>query len=130
MIPRGERGAAPLESVFAIVLLLVLVLGAIEVAYALYARNVISASAHEGARTAIEMGRDPEEAALIAHRTVTRSAGGLVTGLEVRTQMSSTEDHSLVRVTVSGRLRAWGPVPLPIELTSTATSSSSAPGPQ
>jgi Flp pilus assembly protein TadG len=115
-----ERGAAPLEAVFGIVMLLVLVLGVLEVAFALYARNVVAASAHEGARAAIEVGRGPADAARVARSTVERAAGNLVENLEVATTVSGGPGRSL-RVTVTGSLRPFGPVPIPVHVSSSAT---------
>src|SRR5688500_14384068 len=43
---RAELGSAAIESTFALLFLLVLVLGTIEVAFALYGRNVILSAAH------------------------------------------------------------------------------------
>ena len=119
--PRSQRGSAVIESIFAILILLILVLGAIEVAFALYARNVVAAAAHEGARAGIELGRNPADAAAIARSTVEHSAGGLVRDLTVRTQTARLGPRSLVTVQVKGIVRSFGPVPLPIPLSSTAS---------
>lgn len=117
----AQRGSAVVETVVAIVLLMILVLGAIEVAFALYARNVVAAAAHEGARAGIELGRDPADASAIAHATVVRAAGGLVRDLRVDTSVTRHGTTSLVAVRVRGILRSFGPVPLPIPMSSTAT---------
>ena len=119
------RGAAPVETIFAIVLLAVLVLGTVEVGYGLYARNVVGAAAHEAARTAVELGRHPSEGAAIATRTVRIAAGGLVDDLEVSVVTSAVDDRELVRVRVHGRLRLLGPVPALIPVTATASASRS-----
>lgn len=125
-IEKSERGSAPLESLFAMLFVVMLALGAIEVALVLYARNVISASAHEGARAGVELGRDPQEAAELARRTVERSAGGLVDELEVGVRVASTPDRSTVHVTVAGTLRVPGPVALPFPARATATATTEA----
>lgn len=118
---RSQRGSAVVESIFAILILLILVLGAIEIAFALYARNVVAAAAHEGARAGIELGRDPADAAAIAKSTVDHSAGGLVRDLTVRTEAARFGPRSSVTVRVTGVVRSFGPVPLPIPLSSTAS---------
>jgi Flp pilus assembly protein TadG len=123
-LKRDEDGAAPLESIFAIVFLMLLALGTIQIAYALYARNVIAASAHEGARAAVEFGRDPADAESVARRVIAGSAGNLVTDLDIDLTLSSADE---LRVTVSARVKAWGPIPIPIRLTSTATSTRFSP---
>lgn len=117
----AERGAAPIESIFAIVVLLFLTLSVIQVAFALYGRNVIAASAHEGARAAIELGRGPDDAATVAIRTVRSSTGGLVDDLAVDVEVNDSTQRSVVTVRVSGVLEAWGPVPLPIPVVVHAT---------
>jgi Flp pilus assembly protein TadG len=116
-----DNGSAVVESIFAILILLILVLGTIEVAFALYARNVVAAAAHEGARAGVELGRDPADAAAVAASTVRQSAGGLVRDLDVDTTIRAAGSRSFVTVRVSGIMKAFGPVPLPIPLTSTAT---------
>ena len=117
LIRDNDQGSAPIESLFALVLLLFLVLGTIEIAFALYGRNVLASSAHEAARAAVELGRDPDEAAAIATNTVVRSAGGLTRELNVRVQT----DQSVVRVTVTGVVDAFGPVPFPFPVKAVAT---------
>ncbi len=101
-------------------LLILLVLGTLEVALLLYARNVVMSSAHEGARAAIERGRDLDEARAIAYETVERAAGGLVRGLEVHVGSARSADGRVLTVRVSGTLTPLAPVPLPIPLSATA----------
>ena len=105
----------------AMIVLLFLVLGAVEVAFALYGRNVVGAAAHEGARAAAELGSTSGDASSVARAAVVRSAGGLVRDLRVQTTIGRAGPRSVVRVRVSGRLAAFGPVPLPIPLTADAT---------
>jgi hypothetical protein len=119
----SERGSAPVESILAVVLLLILTLGAMEVVFALYGRNVLLSSAHEGARAAIELGRDPDDAVAIAERTVRLSAGGMVDRLDVSVGVAEEGDRSLVVVRVTGLVEPWGPVPLPIPVSARATAS-------
>jgi hypothetical protein len=116
----GERGAAPVEAVFGIIMLLALVLGTIEVAFALYARNVVAASAHEAARTAVELGRSPDEVQLVAQRTIERAAGGLIDDFTIRTEYDESNARS-VRIVVSGYLEPFGPVPIPLTFRTTAS---------
>ncbi len=117
----GERGAAPAEMTFAIVLLMTLALGVMQVAFALYARNVIAASAHEGARAALERGRTRAEAASIARAVVSRATGRLIEDLAVDVAAVGTAQRRTVIVRVKGIVTDFGPVPLPIVLSSTAT---------
>jgi Flp pilus assembly protein TadG len=106
---------------FAIILLMTLMLGVVQVAFALYARNVVAASAHEGARAAVERGRTPSEAAAIARDVVARSTGRLIDDLTVDVAASRSADSRLITVRVRGLVTDFGPVPLPFPLSSTAT---------
>ena len=115
-----EGGAAVVESVAAMLLLLMLVLGVIQVAFFLYSRNVVRASAHEGARAALELGRTPEEASLVAERTVRRAVGGVVGDMEVRTETRSVDGTSRISVFVRAEISGFGPFPFPAEMVSIA----------
>ncbi len=108
-----DRGSVTVESVAAMVFLLFLVLGTIEIAFFLYARNVVKASAHEGARAALEIGRTPEEASMLAERTIRRAVGGIVRDIDVRTDSRSFNGSSFVTVSVEARVDGFGPIPWP-----------------
>lgn len=107
-----------------------IVLGSIEVAFALYARNVVASAAHEGARAAIEVNRSLGDAAEIAQRTVARAAGGLVSELAVHTDITtSPEGIGRSNVTVRAELRVLGPIPvtIPVRLTARASGQRAVP---
>ncbi len=116
-----ERASAPVETVFAIVMLMVLALSAIEIAFVLYGRNVVMASAHEGARVAVELGGSASEAEALARATAARSAGDLIGDLQVEVRSARSATATVVKVRVAGRLKAIGPVPIPLRVTATAT---------
>ena len=116
-----EKGAAPIEATFAIVLLMLLALGVIQVALVLYARNIVAASAHEGARTAIERGSTEADAAVIARDVVRRATGALVDDLDIDVDSIQRGDELTVVVRVSGVVTDLGPLPIPIPLSSLAT---------
>ena len=118
---KDERGAAPVEVTFAIVLLMILSLGIVQVAFALYARNVVASSAHEGARAALERGRDPSESEAIVRDVVARATGRLVEELSVDVSTRWVGDHRIVTVRVHGVVTDFGPIPFPVPLSSTAT---------
>ena len=101
--------------------LLFVVLGLIEVAFALYGRNVIMAAAHEGARAAVELGRDPDHGSAVASTTVRKAAGGLVDDLDVSVASEDDARGMLVTVRVTGVLDAFGPIPLPLPVTAQAS---------
>jgi Flp pilus assembly protein TadG len=117
----AEEGSAPLELMFAIVLLMLLSLGAIQVGLTLYARSVVLFAAHEGARAAVELGRQTSDASETARRYVERAAGGVVDDLRVSTSTTETRGRLFARVMVTGRLDVPGPVPVSIPVRTSAT---------
>lgn len=117
----NDRGSAPVETVFSIFFLMLLVLGTIEVALALYGRDVVAAAAHEGARSALELGANPDRVSRLARTTVRRASGDLVRDLKVQVTSRKVGAVAFVRVRVGGWLRLAGPVPLPIPVSATAT---------
>jgi Flp pilus assembly protein TadG len=119
----GDDGSAVVESVFGILLVMTLVLGVVQVALGLYARNVVAAAAHEGARAAIELGGTEEDASFIARRTVESSAGGVTRDLTVEAVSGRIEGRIAVRVRVEAILEPFGPIPVSFPVTSSATSS-------
>lgn len=58
---RGERGAAVVDFVLIMVLLVPLVLGVAQVALVLHVRNTAAAAASEGARAAAPLGASPAD---------------------------------------------------------------------
>lgn len=110
--------------------ILIMVLGSIEVAFVLYARNVVASAAHEGARAAVEIDRTPAQASAVARRTVERSAGGFVRNLVVRTDTTTSLDGvGRSAVVVSAHLRVLGPIPFsfPVRLTARASGQRTVP---
>lgn len=92
--------------------LLTLLLGAVQVAFTLYSRNVVRAAAQEGARAAIERGAVAGSATSAARSTVARAAGGLLERVAVGVERGAIRGGELVSVTVVGRLRPIGPLPV------------------
>lgn len=111
-----------MESVFAVAVLALLTLGVISLALTLYGRNVVMSSAHEGARAAVELRRDPEEAAAVAEGTVRAAIRGLVRDLAVEVTVEDRGTESIVEVHLTGVLHAGGPVSVPVPVDATATS--------
>ncbi len=89
----------------------------------LYGRNVVQASAHEGARAVVELHTDPQAASTVARETIERAAGGLVQDLQVDAALRRSGTRTFVEVRVQGRLKGFGPVPvsLPVVATAVAT---------
>lgn len=123
MLANRESGSAAIEAVFAIVGLLVMSLAFIEVAFALYARNVVIASAHEGSRAGIELGRSSKEAVEIARSTVDRATGRLVGDLDVAAEASRADGVKTVTVRVNATLRGLGLMPFRIPVRARSSSS-------
>jgi Flp pilus assembly protein TadG len=119
-----QRGAAPVESIFAIVLLMVLVLGAIQVGLSLYGRNLVHAAAHEAARAGIERGASTSEAASIARSMIQTAGGRLVRGLAVEIDARELERVRTVRVRLTGTIDVVGPIPIPVPVDARATATS------
>ena len=105
------------------ILLLLLMLGVIQVGLALYARNVVIASAHEGARAAVEREASGGDAEEVAITTVQQSAGGLVRNLNVDVDTSRSRGLTNLTVRVTGTVGSLGPVPIPIPVSVQATAS-------
>jgi Flp pilus assembly protein TadG len=126
-VSSSEEGNAPLETIFAMVMLMLLVVGVIEVAFFLYGRNVVAASAHEGARAAIELGRDRADAVEVATHTVRSATGDLLEDLDVLVSTTELDERTVVVVEVRGRLRGFGPVPVSAPVGARATASMEEP---
>ena len=92
----------------------------------LYARNVVASSAHEGARSAIELGSDPADADRIATSVVRRSAGGLIEDLDVSTMVEQRDRSASVIVRVTGSVAVLGPIPVSVPFSTTARASRAA----
>lgn len=116
-----QEGSASIEFVFCAMFACFLLFGVIEVAFAVYGRNVVASSAHEAARAAVELGGNGRDAEAIAHGTVARAAGNLVRGYEVNVASTSSGGRVVVQVQVTGHLDPPGPLPirLPIDVTAT-----------
>lgn len=109
-----------MESVFAMAFLVTLLLGTVQVVLVVYSRNIVQAAAHEGVRSVIERGAPDRAATAAARSAVARSAGGLLTELDVEIGSSAIEDDRLMTVRVRGRLRPIGPLPLRLPVTAVA----------
>lgn len=117
----NQRGSAVVETIFAMLVILFLALGAIQVALTLYARNVLLAATHEGARAAAEYNAQDGDAAEIARSTIERSAGGLIEGLQVTVSAVPRGTDVVVRVASRAGIRDVGPIPFPMSVTASST---------
>ena len=127
----GERGAAVVEFVFVSVLVVVLLLAVLQVAVYVHVRNVVTASAQEGARFAANAdvpssaGAD-RTVAVVARATSQQTADGLVCSSALETEPSGL---TLVVVRCSGAvptlLAGLGSL-LPVEVTGRAVEEAAA----
>lgn len=82
---RDQRGAAVVDIVLVIVVLVPLVLGIIQVALVMHVRNTLAAAAAEGARYAATQGGSPGAGASRTRSQIdTGIAGGFARDIEVR----------------------------------------------
>ncbi len=110
-----------LESVFGVVLVMFLALGVIQVALSLYARNVVMAATHDGARAAIELGAGPMMADEVVRRTVMDGAGGIVRDVRVDAVVDRSAERVAMRVWVRSTVVPMGPLPVSFPVSSIAT---------
>jgi hypothetical protein len=115
------------DVIAAMVLLVGLALGGVQIALTLYARNVLIAAAHDGARHGIELGRSPEDAAALARDFVEKTAGGLIGHARVDARGGQTADAFVLHVVISGEIEVPGPVPMAIPFETRATASRAVP---
>lgn len=73
---RSERGAAVVDIVLVLIVLVPLVLGILQVALVLFVRNTMASAAAEGARLAATSDRGPEDGAALTRQQI----DGVVSG--------------------------------------------------
>ena len=122
LLTSSDRGSATVESIFSIVMLMLVTLGALQVAFVLYARNVLASAAHEGVRAAVELEAVEGDAGAMAASVVERAAGGLVDDLDVDAVAARSGSREVLTVRVRATVAAFGPVPVAIPVSVTATS--------
>lgn len=104
---RDEQGAAVVDFVLVGILVLALFLLVFQVGVALHVRNVLIASAAEGARYGANADRTPEEGAEQAQRAVASALGsGIASRVRCEPVEGSTADGAPVV-----DIRCTGPVP-------------------
>ncbi len=73
---RGQRGAAVVDFVFVLILLLPLFLGILQLALVLHVRNTLASAAAEGARYAATLGAGPEDGRQKAREQIVGAISG------------------------------------------------------
>jgi Flp pilus assembly protein TadG len=111
---RPERGAAVVDLVLVMVVLVPVVLGILQVALVLQVRNTLASAASEGARLAATRDRGPADGAALTRAQI----DGAVSGRFAR-DVSAAEVGDSVEVTVHARVPALGLGGPGIELTVT-----------
>lgn len=104
---RRERGAAVVDFVLVLVVLVPLVLGILQVALVMQVRNTLAAAASEGARVAATADRGPADGAATTREQIgTAIAGRYAEDVTVRPV--SIDGATGVEVTVRARVPALG----------------------
>jgi hypothetical protein len=111
---RTERGAAVVDIVLVMVVLVPVVLGILQVALVLFVRNTLASAASEGARLAATRDRGPADGAALTRSQI----GGAVSGRYAQ-DVSARQTGQTVEVTVHARIPALGLGGPAIELTVT-----------
>jgi len=112
--PRRQRGAAVVDVVLVMVVLVPVVLGILQVALVLFVRNTLAAAASEGARLAATSDRGPAEGAALTRAQIDGEVSG-----RFAQDVSARQVGEEVEVTVRARVPALGIGGPGIELTVT-----------
>lgn len=110
--PPDDRGSSPVEFVLVGTLLTALVLGLIQIALAVYVRNVVHDAAVEGAHYAALADTGPEEGAERA-RTVISRAVGEAYAADITVTRSQGDGHGTVDVRIRAALPVVGLLGIP-----------------
>ena len=105
MRPSGERGNSTVEFVLVSVLVVALFLLVLQVAFTLHTRNLLVASAQEGARYGANADRGAADAAARTEQVVADALSPTVAGrMSYRADEVAVDGRTAMRVTVSGPL--------------------------
>jgi Flp pilus assembly protein TadG len=111
---RSERGAAVVDVVLVMVVLVPVVLGILQVALVLFVRNTLASAASEGARLAATRDRGPADGAALARAQIDDAVSG-----RFAQDVSAGQRGRTVEVTVHARVPALGIGGPAVELTVT-----------
>ena len=100
---RNQRGAAVVDVVLVMLVLVPVVLGIMQVALVLYVRNTLASAASEGARLAATSDRGPGDGAALTRAQI----AGAVSG-KFAQDVSARQTGDTVEVTVHARVPALG----------------------
>jgi Flp pilus assembly protein TadG len=111
---RTQRGAAIVDVVLVMVVLVPVVLGILQVALVLFVRNTLASAASEGARLAATRDRGPADGAALTRAQIEGAVSG-----KFAQDVSARQAGDTVEVTVHARVPALGIGGPAIELTVT-----------
>jgi Flp pilus assembly protein TadG len=109
---RSERGAAVVDVVLVMIVLVPVVLGILQVALVLFVRNTLASAASEGARLAATHDRGPADGAALARAQIDDAVSG-----RFAQGVTATQQGRTVEVTVHARVPALGVGGPAVELT-------------
>jgi Flp pilus assembly protein TadG len=112
---RDDRGSSPVEFVLVGTLLTVLTLAVLQLALAVYVRNVIHDAAAEGAYHAALADTTLEEGAERTRTVITQAIGGAYSG-DITIGTSETLGHDTVDVRIRTSLPVLGLIGIPYAL--------------
>jgi Flp pilus assembly protein TadG len=104
---RRDRGAAVVDFVLVLVVLVPLVLGILQVALVMHVRNTLAAAASEGARVAATADRGPADGVSTTREQIDDAIAGRYAG-DVSVRAVSIDGAPGVEITVRGRVPALG----------------------
>jgi Flp pilus assembly protein TadG len=119
---RTERGAAIVDVVLVMVVLVPVVLGILQVALVLFVRNTLASAASEGARLGATRDRGPADGAALTRAQIDGAVSGRFAQDVIAAQQGRT-----VEVTVHARVPALGLGGPAVELTVTGHAVEEAP---
>lgn len=111
MSPRGDQGAAAVDFVLVMVILIPLFLGILHLALVLHVRNTLTAAASDGARYAATADRGPGDGAAYTRRQIRDAMSGRF-AREVSARPRAVDGVPGVEVEVRAEvppLGLWGP---------------------
>ena len=100
---RNQRGAAVVDVVLVMVVLVPVVLGILQVALVLFVRNTLASAASEGARLAATRDRGPADGAALTRAQIDDAVSG-----KFAQDVSARQTADGVEVTVHARVPALG----------------------
>lgn len=104
---RSQRGAAVVDVVLVIVVLVPVVLGIVQVALVMFVRNTLAAAASEGARLAATADRGPGEGVALTREQVDQAISGRY-AQDVTVRRVLIDGAPAIEVTIHARVPALG----------------------